>query len=539
MTEPAEKETHAAVSFQQALELFAADRFPEAAAVCRRILVSEPRYSRALHMLARIFADEGKLTEGLACIERALRLEPQSVEMHVASASMLLYAGRLAEAESAVQAGLAVQPQAPALLDIQGAIFLQRGDSRAAETCFRHVLQLVPGHPGARGNLALLYERNNRLEEALRLAQSGLTDRPEDVTLRLVLGRCQRRQGEYEAARATLAGLQQAGTPMLRRDVEYELALCADALEDTAGAFEHSQRANNLARELLPQMLADGQRFMTTIQVLRTGFTPEWVANWRELPTDDSILPIFLVGFPRSGTTLLDSMLGSHPDLMVLEERPTVHAMVNRLARSTSGYPEALRELRDSERAALRRDYLEAAGEKAPGTRRLLDKSPFMTVHLGLIQRVFPNASIVFMTRHPCDVVLSCFMTNFELNSGTTHFTGLAETVALYCEVMALWRQYVNVLPLNYRQLRYEDLLAQPEPELRSLTTFLGLTWSVALLEHTVYAAARGRINSASYAQVTQPLYHGAHDRWRRYARYLEPYFPQLRPWCEYFGYGL
>ncbi|MGB9430579.1 MAG: sulfotransferase [Gammaproteobacteria bacterium] len=527
------------MDFQQAVELFSAGRLPEAAAVCRGLLDVQPQHVQALHMLSLILANEGQTAEALEGIERVIQLEPQSLALRAAKASMLLYAERLDEAEAVVQAGLAAQPQAPDLLDLLGVIRLGRGDPRSAEECFRSALKLSPGHAGARGNLALLYEQSNRMEEVLCLTQEGLAARPGDVTLRLVLGRCQRRQGDYAAARNTLTALQQAGTPKLRRDVEYELALCADALEETEAAFEHSRHANALARELKPQSVIEGQGFGDLVQNLYARFTPEWVAAWQDLPADSSAQPMFLVGFPRSGTTLLDSMLGAHPDVMVLEERPTVQAMLDGLVHLPGGYPEALKDLTEAERAALARDYSRVATAHARDRKCALDKSPFLSVHAGLIQRVFPGAPILFMVRHPCDVVWSCFMTNMELNPGTVHFTELPSTVNLYCGIMALWLRYRDLLPLNYRLVRYEDLLDAPGEVLRDILAFLGLPWSENVLRHTEHVAVRGRISSASYAQVSRPLYHSARDRWRRYVKYLEPYFPQLRPYCELFGYAL
>lgn len=518
---------------------FRQGRHAEAAAGCAAVLMVQPQHVQAHYLLSLILAGQGRSREALESIERAIRLDPRSPPLRAACASILLDLDRLDEADAAVRAGLAFDPRAANLLDLQGVIRLRRGDTRGAEECFLYALQCSPAYSAARGNLALLYERSNHLEEGLQVAQQGLALNPGDVTLRLVLGRCQRRRGDYAGARSTLAGLANLPARELRHEAEYELALCADLMGDARAAFEHSRRANALAREISPQVFPLARIYAEHIQALHRQFTPEWIASWRELPAQSAVPPIFLFGFPRSGTTLLDSMLGSHPDVAVLEEIDTTKPLVDSVMRLPGGYPAALKDLLPGQRQTLVREYFRVATANVPRRKYLLDKSPFHTVHAGLIQRVFPDAPLLFMARHPCDVVWSCYMTNFKLNHGTAHFTALDSTVALYCAVLALWRRYVDGLRPHYRLVRYEDLIENPEGELRAITRFLQLPWSDALLHYPEHVAERGRINSASYAQVSRPLYHSARGRWQRYTHYLEPFFPQLRPWCEFFGYSL
>ncbi|MGH8293565.1 MAG: sulfotransferase family protein, partial [Gammaproteobacteria bacterium] len=323
-------------------------------------------------------------------------------------------------------------------------------------------------------------------------------------------------------------------------DAGYEIALCADALGTADLAWSHAERANRLAEQAAPHAFKDGQDFLLQIQGLYARFTPEWVAAWPALPAAAATpVPAFLAGFPRSGTTLLDSMLDGHPDIVVLEERATEQAMIATLNQLPGGYPEALGPLTSGQHAQVTESYFRAAALAEGDRRRVVDKSPFLTVHLGMVQRIFPGAAVIFMLRHPCDVVLSCFMTSLELNSGTVHFTRINTSVELYCKVMSLWQRYCEVLPLNMLQVRYEDLLDHPEAKLRQVLDFLGVPWSAEVLRHTEHVPGRGNIKSASYAQVSRPVYQSSRDRWQRYRKYLEPHLEQLRPWCERFGYAL
>lgn len=561
--------------FQRALELFSAGNLPEAVRVCRRVLAVEPEHPRALHMLGRVLLDEGKVAEARSCLERARELdplnpsilvacgrlslydgqfdealavlnealarEPDSVEAHHYLALVLQSVGKLDAAEKEARTALARQPRVPELLDSLGVILVRRGEYAEAERYFEEALAAAPEHPGAIWQLALWHEQMNRIAEAERLAQRGLELYPDDAALRFVLARCQRRRKQYDSAHATLLGMGRIATVALRKDVEYELALCCEGLQKADQAMEHASRANALVCEHWPQAVLKAQEYSALVENLKQRFTPQWVATWTALPEANMALtPAFLVGFPRSGTTLLDTMLGAHPDLRVLEEPPTLQALVGLAGRMPRGYPDALADMSAADRNTLAASYdaVVPARTGSKGT-RILDKNPLGSVHLGLIRRVFGDTPVLFMVRHPCDVVLSCFLTNFDLNPGTANFFRLSTTVEFYCRVMELWQGYQRVLRTRVETVRYEDLMAEPEATLRRVLSFMGLSWVPEVLSHTAQAAMRGRINSASYAQVTEPLYRRGQDRWRRYTGYLEPYFRQLQPWCDLFGYDL
>jgi hypothetical protein len=388
------------------------------------------------------------------------------------------------------------------------------------------------------GNLALVYEHNNRVQEATQTVDGGLARWPEHTPLRLVRARLQRRAGHQAAAYEELTALlARPQSRVMRRDVEYELGWCADGLGDMDLAFSHFSRANALAMELARPAPAFLDEFPQHMDKLSRRFDREWAASWRPLSSLPRP-PVFLFGFPRSGTTLLDTMLGAHPELAVLEERPAVQAMLDAIDARGPDYPGKLATLSIDSQSALQAAYFDVARRAGwDGHKRLLDKSPFAAAHAGLIQRVFPGAPMLFLSRHPCDVVLSCFMNNFGINSGTVHFTALASTVALYCRLMALWRQFRELLPLQVHVVKYESLVQSPEQELRAILDFLDLPWAAELGDHTAHALKRGRIPTPSYLQVSQPLYQSARDRWRRYDKYLRPFLPQLQPFIDAFGY--
>lgn len=546
-------------------------RLPDAERICLEVLGAEPTHPHALHMLAvfrigsgarqeglelleralatgvkhpaielvygRLLVDLGRPEEAVPALRRSLALDPRQPGVIALLAKTLNTMGSTADARRLLDNALAAWPDDPYLLPASAVTHLAQGAFARAETDLQRALAVSPSSGEAYSNLAAFYEHSNRPEEVQRLlataAQHGLVNHAS----KLVNARLLRTQGQAAAARTLLAELQAGNdlTPAQQTDLYSELGRCADALGDASVAMTHFQEANDRAMALAapPPELPD--LFPRQIASL-AGFYAE-----REVPVGDAPegpAPAFLVGFPRSGTTLLDTMLGAHPQLLVMEERRTIQAMLNRYLDWGLRYADDLARLTSQHCAELRATYAqESRAAGWDGTRRLLDKSPWGTVHLGLIHQVFPVAPIVFMARHPCDVVLSCFMNNFEIHSGSVHFVRLESTVALYCSTMELWQLYLQRLPLKYLVLRYEDLIESPETEMRRLIGFLDLPWVPEVLDHRAAARRRGYIPTPSYNQVSQPLYQSSRDRWRRYQSYLEPYLPRLLPYIRAFGY--
>ncbi|HVC37161.1 MAG TPA: sulfotransferase [Gammaproteobacteria bacterium] len=443
----------------------------------------------------------------------------------------LLECRRLPEAEAVARTALGTWPVSAELLDASGMVLMAQGRPDEACAVLERAREVAPDYPDPYGNLAILHEQRNHLDAALDVVKEGLKRWPAHRTLRLIRARCLRRRGKHIEAKLALQELLQGKlTDKLHLDIEFELGWCADGMDNATEAFRHFAQANLLAEELPSRVQEQGTDYLRMLASLQKRFDGGWVTSWRSLPsTEKTSDPAFIIGFPRSGTTLLDTMLGAHPEFRVLEEQPTVQAMLEYLATYAGGYPEGLATLTLDQQMALRAAYYQAA---ATGQQRVLDKSPFNTVHAGLIHRVFPEALLIFVARHPCDVCLSCFMNNFEMNSGTQHFTRLETTVSLYCQVMALWQTYAETLPLRCQVVRYEDLVNQPEKELRHLLVGLGVSWSGSVLEHVTHALKRGHIPTPSYAQVYRPIYHDACYRWRRYTDFLQPYI-------ETFGYAV
>ena len=169
----------------------------------------------------------------------------------------------------------------------------------------------------------------------------------------------------------------------------------------------------------------------------------------------------------------------------------------------------------------------------------VIDKNPLSMVRMPLIHRLFPDAKVILAMRHPCDVVLSCYMQNFKPTESMSSFLDLANAARTYDRIFAYWEKCREVLPLDIHMLRYEAMVEDVEAEVRPLFEFLGLDWQPGVLDHQKTARERGYIRTPSYAQVTEKLYSSASGRWQRYRKYMNEVLPILEPWVRKFGYSM
>jgi hypothetical protein len=304
--------------------------------------------------------------------------------------------------------------------------------------------------------------------------------------------------------------------------------------EEAFAAFERMNLAHS-DEPSQPLERAASLRALLRDQLAQT--TDRWFGSWRAGPVEpERRAPVFLVGFPRSGTTLLDTILMGHPHTVVMEEHP----VINRLKAELGGFAAIASLDEDAIRDAQRR-YFEIAAEYADLSSGsvLVDKLPLLLNEAAFIHRIFPNAKFLLALRHPADVLTSCFVANFNLNDAMCNFLRLDTGAEFYDLTFRTWENARQVLPLNVHTVVYEQMVQDPPAILRPVVEALGLEWHEGMLDHTKTAAERGLIKTASYAQVTQPIYTRSVGRWERYRKHLEPVLPVLAPWIEKFGYTI
>lgn len=505
-----------------------------------KALQFKPDFGSALYNYGNTLQEMGRYDEAVKAYEKAERYMPGDGDVLTNMGVALVKADRFDEAITAFKRALELNPADMLAYKNWAGALIDQGDFVGAEKLLLRTLVEKPDQVELCISMADLYESMNRVDDAGLYVDRALAQDPGNPAAGRIKAALLRRRKKPEEG---LTQLSQIPVPehdrSLAMTMHYELGRLYDAVELSDAAMRHFTVANTLAADLVR---GEKQNYLNMVTDISQWFARRAKdlhklvasATSREEP------PVFLVGFPRSGTTLLTAILDSHPDLQVLDEKPMLVKVLQQLRgqNETEQYPEILLNLTDTELASLRELYWHEAQKygAAPGL-RLIDKQPLNIVHCNLIARLFPTARIILSLRHPCDVCLSCFMQHFRGNDAMANFTSLAETVQLYAEIMGLGLEYEKNLSLPFHRFRYEGLIEKFEDEMNAIVDFLGISWSDTFYQHHKHAAGKEVITTASYAQVVEPIYTTAKYRWLRYRTHLEPLLPALRPFIEAFGY--
>lgn len=507
--------------------------FAGAIASLQQAVALAPEAAPSRLNLARAYRLSGDVQKAEELLRKMADDFPQDSKPLIDLHDLLKVQMREEEIEPVLDKALALEPDNVDLLLGRAQNFGSLLEMEKGEVAFREVLGRDPANADAYIGLATLYEhfRPAVLED---LAQEAERNRIAGDALSLVQAFAHRRAKRYEEGAAALARLApdfEAG----RRD--HLLGQMLEGLGDYDGAFGAFERMNAIYCEDPSRPLERAAVLRDEIRRNMAATASEWVASWAAPPVEsEQPAPVFLVGFPRSGTTLLDTILMGHPDVVVMEERP----VINRLAHEVGGF-RAIAAMSEAQVRAAQQRYFEIASEYAdlaPG-QMLVDKSPLLTNEAAFIHRLFPGAAFILALRNPADVVLSCFASNFRLNNAMSNFVRLDTSAEFYDLTFSNWERARSVLPLDVRPIAYEEMVEDPSAVIRPLVEGLGLAWHEAMLDHTKTAANRGIITTVSYAQVTEPIYRRSVGRWEKYRKHLEPVLPALQPWAEKFGYAL
>ena len=499
-----------------------------------------------LNQVQSVFAlySAGQFKEALDAVNALLREHPgEGILYNLAGlihAALLQYEPAIEHLWRAVE----IRPDVPDTHFFLGNTLLQKGDPAEAIEPFETAIELRPDYLEAHSKLCEALERCNRLDE-LAAALVRAKDRCGEAQPALALRDAEllKRQGDYAAARERLENSAwQAADDDTREAAAYLLSDLCDRLDAADDAFRYADEANRITRSTLAAQRVDANAYLRLIETLTQSFEAFDASAWQAFDAvDDRKDPVFMVGFPRSGTTLLDTILQGHPDVQVLEEVSTVHRLESEFLKNGGDYADGIQGLTADQVQVLRDAYFDELDKHIPRDRQaavVIDKLPLNIVQAALIQRVLPGARFIFSQRHPSDSVLSCYMRNFRINEAMINFTGLSSAATLYDRVMTLWLLYREKLPLEVHAVRYESLIDDFDATVSGCLAFLGLEWQDGIRNYMDTAKERGAINTPSYNQVTEALYSEASGRWQRYRGHLESVLPSLMTWAEKMGYA-
>lgn len=502
-------------------------------------------YDHAIVALAR--SGLGDFDGADALYRRALELEPGNPATLTSLAIHYRNQNRNRDAVLACEEAIRNFPEyADAWLQ-RGAILGGGGSSEAARASFVRAAELAPNLTAAHAGLASLAAREGDVQSARDHAARALSIDPHNAEAINALASAGIHSNNPELALTLLAPqLARLDYPSLERSLAHSLA--GDAyhrLADSASAFQHYSAAN-ADFEAIHTGSASGQFDQTGfIESLIKGLVSTEKTNRLNVsgdhPPNAAQRHIFLIGYPRSGTTLVENILASLPGVSALEERPTLVAADQEFIAGNSDEIisglDRFSRLEPMELEKYRRAYWDkvvASGVSANAP-CFVDMDPLKGTRLPFIARLFPDARILIMRRDPRDVVWSCFRTNFAMSSGTLEYTTLTRTARHYDALMRLTELALQQLPLNVHFVQYHRLVQDFDAETQAMCAFSGLQWTDAVRSFDQTAARRG-VTTASVGQVGRGLYDGTRQ-WEPYAEFLAPVLPVLQPWIEKFGY--
>jgi tetratricopeptide (TPR) repeat protein len=507
-------------------------RHSDAARSYEKVVAAFPGDFESWNNLGNARAGAGDLDGAIEALERAIALRPDMARIHLNLSDVLAEADRHEERRAVMREAARI---APGDADVQGELGLAESSMRdfaAAELAYREAIRLSTGFIAAYLELGLLLENLNRIDELAALVDEAEARGLGEAELDFLRAWSLRRQGRFEEAMPLALATPASINPIRRAQLVAELA---DRLGDADAAFEAFEDMNRASAAAKPA--AGGPTYRQRVEANNAWLAKADPAAWTAQETGlQPPAPIFIMGFPRSGTTLLDTLLMNLKQLHVLEELPVMAHLELAL-----GDDSRTATLDPADANRLRAYYFEtlaALSPPGPG-QTIVDKHPLHMARIPLIHRIFPDAGIVFVERHPCDSVLSCFMSNFQLNHAMRSFTDLEEAARTYDAVFEAWTLATSMLPVRVHRIRYERMVEDLAAEMRPLLAFLGLEWDPVVLDNRGSAARREHIRTASYSQVAEPIYRRSAGRWERYRRQMAPVLPILAPWAERMGYEI
>lgn len=543
--------------YNLALTLRLANRLADAADAFRRALELRPAHLAARISLAETLRMSGKCPQALELLDAILAETPDHAEAWLGKGGVLKDMGRLEAAVEAFREAIRCRPDYLEAFNGLGNTYKDMGQVEKATAAYRRAVALQPDYSTALLNLANILNDQNALAEAVSVYQRAREVEPESEWAAAGEAKALMKRGDFDAARALIAPLVErgsknhdvaitygqmarrfghdaeaarllesilAGNPAdidQRRQIHFSLCRIYDRMEDYASAFRHAEAANGLRP---PRYDAAAQRRLVDamIRSFHPGFQERLPAAVNRSP-----LPVFIVGMPRSGTSLVEQIVASHPGVFGAGELPDIFRLVNQLPRQVPDappYPFGMERMPRRVLDAMAQFYLGKIRGFSRSAKRITDKMPHNFLHLGLIRLLFPGARILHCVRDPLDTGLSIYFQNFS--GGLSYAFDLGSIGRYYNEYVRLMAHWKRVLDIPLLEVSYEALVEDQETVSRRMIDFLGLAWDDRCLE---FYNTRRAVGTASFSQVRSPVYRGSLKRWRHYADFLAPLRATLR----------
>ena len=496
----------------------------EAQQLLQKIILQEPQCAEAFHGLGEIAQAQQSPDDAIRYYEKALELQPGRAATHNRIGNVQYQKGQLEEAIAHFESAVAAKPDFPEAFRNMGKALLTAGKLEEAMACFDKALRLRPSYIDAITGKASALERQGKHLAAYKAIEPLLEQRIEHPGLGIIFSEiCKKLDRCDEAVNYLERLVSKTELPdNTRTQIHYALGKILDKLDDYDKAFEHFRKANDLR----PATTLPVEHSATVGAVIET-------FNWGFMAgaprsSNDSERPIFIVGMPRSGTSLTEQVLASHPDIDGAGELTAIGDYVAEIPgklEGTQGFPHCLTRIPKGQLDRYAARYLDHLKEISHSARFVTDKMPQNFMHLGLIALMFPGTRIIHCQRDPIDTCLSIYFQYFsEAHEYATRLEHIAWYYLDYRRLMDHWK---SVLDLPILDVQYQDMVTDLESVTRKMLDFIGIDWSEDCLRFHEY---KRFVSTSSYDQGRQPIYTSSICRWKNYQKHIGPLQDILAP---------
>lgn len=478
-------------------------------------------------------------------LQKAAALSPQDAEIRYRYAFCCYETQRTEEALAAMEGWEQLPNATPETSAVAGHLMMKLGEIERAEPAVRKAALQADADPQSKLTLVQLLERTNRVVEARRALDALKADPAAALLgsdLKVTEAQIAQRESNHHAAAALLKEIAGERTAdHLRHFQLYPLAKSLDAL----GRYDEVYDALTAAHASQMAYLSLTSPYVALkntppLAIADHSCDPKDVAGWDHSgapPVNES--PIFIVGYPRSGTTLLELTLDAHKDLQSIDEQPFLQNALDDIVAEKMNYPKTLANLTPDALERIRQAYWGRIFKRTNinSNKRIIDKNPLNILRLPVIKRLFPHAKILLAIRHPCDVILSCFMQHFRAPDFAMLCVDIPTLTRAYVKTFDFWFSQQELLQASVFELRYENFVADFDAYTRRVFNFLEIPLDEAILSPAARAREKRFISTPSYAQVVQPVSSRSVGRWENYRGYFASSLPQLARYLERWDY--
>lgn len=501
------------------------DRPAEAEAAYRRAVEIRPHYIEALNNLVLALKDLDKYDEAVAVGQQVLKLDPRNADAHGYIGAVLVDQSKIDRAFEYLNKALVLNPEKAEFVNTLGRAHFEVGRPAKALECYRRAISLKPDFADPYNNMGNALKELGKLDEALQAFETSLALNKEaaGAYVNLVDAKKFRSRDDVHLAAIETALASPSLSDERRMQLNFAAAKAFDDLQLYDDAFARMREGNARKRR---KVSYDERTVLGYFDRIKNTITADVIRGKAGFGVRDET-PIFVLGMPRSGTTLVEQILASHPRVSGAGELKDMSDTVNSVQTSEgkpAPYPEFVPVIETTDIARIGEAYLRRLQRHAPGASRITDKMPSNFYFLGLIYLTLPGAKVIHLNRNPVDTCLSCFTKLFAGEQSQTY--DLAELGRYYRAYHGLMQHWREVLPEgSFLDVVYEDVVADTEGQARLILDYCGLEWDARVLE---FHRTERPVKTASASQVRKPIYNSSVARWRNYEKHLGPLLAEV-----------